>query len=197
MPLITLAIAALSFFVYGSHTRVPNLPPHETADSLGSIVKLYASDILAALKGKDMAALSVLVHPVKGVRFSPYGFVGKADRTFDTKGIRKLMNNKKIYFWGFYDATHKPIKRIFRDYYKRFVYDRDYQKANFIAVNHIQRTNRDVNVFDEYKNGVVVDYMFTGEAEFMDLGWRALRLVLEEYDDVWYLVGVIHDEWTE
>jgi len=32
------------------------------------------------LKEKDMHALAALTHPEKGIRFSPYGFVGEADR---------------------------------------------------------------------------------------------------------------------
>jgi hypothetical protein len=167
------------------------------SDSLKKAIAPFAEVIMTALKAKDMEALSVLIHPEKGVRFSPYGFVGKADKRFDAASITGEMKDKKTYFWGFYDATRKPIKKTFKDYFKRFVYDRDFQKANFIAYNHIQRTDKDVNVFDFYKDCVVIDYMYTGEPEFMDLGWRSLRIALEEYEDVWYLVGVIHDEWTE
>lgn len=197
MPLITIGIFFASFAAPALPTTEPVPVPREVTDSLKKAVAPYADEVMSALRKKDFSALSVLIHPEKGVRFTPYGFVGKADKTFDAGSIASEMKDKKTYFWGFYDATRKPIKKTFKDYFKRFVYDRDFQKANFIAYNHIQRTDKDVNVFNVYKNCVVIDYMYTGEPEFMDLGWRSLRIALEEYEDVWYLVGIIHDEWTE
>jgi (p)ppGpp synthase/HD superfamily hydrolase len=28
------------------------------------------------------------------------------------------------------------------------------------------------------------------------MDWRSLRLVFEKKDDIWYIVGIIHDQWT-
>jgi (p)ppGpp synthase/HD superfamily hydrolase len=28
------------------------------------------------------------------------------------------------------------------------------------------------------------------------MDWRSLRLVFEKKNDIWYLVGIIHDQWT-
>jgi hypothetical protein len=173
MPFITLGIFFISFAAPVIHSTEPSGEAREVSDSLKKAIAPFAEVIMTALKAKDMEALSVLIHPEKGVRFSPYGFVGKADKRFDAASITGEMKDKKTYFWGFYDATRKPIKKTFKDYFKRFVYDRDFQKANFIAYNHIQRTDKDVNVFDFYKDCVVIDYMYTGEPEFMDLGWRS------------------------
>jgi hypothetical protein len=154
-------------------------------------------DVLSALQKRDINALALLIHPQKGVRFTPYGFVGEVDRVVMRNELVSLWNSNTRYFWGLYDATGKPIRRTFKDYFKRFVYDRDYASTKRIAVGEIQKTNKYINVFERYPGAVVLDYLYTGDVDFAELDWRSLRLVMEEFEDVWYLVGVIHDEWTQ
>ena len=32
--------------------------------------------------------------------------------------------------------------------------------------------------------------------DFDGMDWKSLRLVFQEKDNIWYLVGIIHDGWT-
>jgi hypothetical protein len=34
------------------------------------------------------------------------------------------------------------------------------------------------------------------DPEYEGMDWRSLRLVFEKKNDIWYLVGIIHDQWT-
>ena len=53
------------------------------------------------------------------------------------------------------------------------------------------------NIAEVYPNAVTIEYHFEGfDPTFAGLDWRSLRLVLEEREDAWYLVGIAHDEWT-
>ena len=53
------------------------------------------------------------------------------------------------------------------------------------------------NVAEVYPEAVTVEYHVEGSApELGGLDWRSLRLVFERVEDTWYLVGVVHDEWT-
>jgi hypothetical protein len=72
-----------------------------------------ARDIVLALRDRDMQQFACYVHPLKGVRFSPYGYV-EPDPGSEASGMDRA----------------------------------------------------------------------------------SLRLVLEKYNDSWYAVGIIHDEWT-
>jgi hypothetical protein len=160
-------------------------------------VSALAMDVVTVLKEQDIPALAALTHPEKGIRFSPYGFVGEADRVLLRDELDKQWKSKTRVFWGLLDATGRPIRRTFKEYYKRFIYDRDFASTKRVTINDVQRTNKYTNVFEVYPNGVVVEYYFSGDRDFEELDWRSLRLVFEEFEEVWYLCGIIHDEWTQ
>lgn len=171
-------------------------PPELTRETKIAIAA-YARDVVTILKEKDIEALAVLTHPEKGIRFSPYGFVGEVDRVLLADELESEWKNKTRVFWGLLDGTGRPIRRSFKEYYQRFIYDRDFASTKRVTVNEIQRTNKYINVFEVYPKGVVVEYYYSGDVDFEELDWRSLRLVFEQYQDVWYLCGIIHDEWTQ
>jgi hypothetical protein len=42
-----------------------------------------------------------------------------------------------------------------------------------------------------------VEYYFPGfEAQYEGMDWKSLRLVFEQHQGSWKLVGIIHNEWT-
>jgi hypothetical protein len=42
-----------------------------------------------------------------------------------------------------------------------------------------------------------MEYHFSGfEAQYEGMDWESLRLVFIQEDSTWYLVGIVHDEWT-
>ena len=48
-----------------------------------------------------------------------------------------------------------------------------------------------------YPLAATIEYHFSGfDARFEGMDWRSVRLVLEQENGTWYLVGLIHDEWT-
>ena len=109
-----------------------------------------------------MTKLAALVHPVKGVRFSAYGYIDKdVDLVFKRALMSRLLDSKKIYTWGEYDGTGDPIKMRFAKYYAAFVYDRDFARAPQVDYNNvIGRGNTIVNVTEAYPNGKFVEYHF-------------------------------------
>lgn len=177
---------------YAESSKTPELT-HQTKITVAALAK----DVVTALKEKDIHALAALTHPEKGIRFSPYGFVGEADRVIMCDELEKEWASKTKVFWGLLDATGRPIRRTFKEYYNRFIYDRDFASTKRITINEIQRTDKYVNVFEMYRKGVFVEYYFCGDRDFEELDWRSLRLVFEEFEEVWYLCGIIHDEWTQ
>src|SRR5437868_4618871 len=66
--------------------------------------------IIIALKNKDMKTFSTFVHPIKGVRFSPYSYVDKdSDLVFKKAKIPALFSLRRKYNWGEYDGSGYPI----------------------------------------------------------------------------------------
>lgn len=53
------------------------------------------------------------------------------------------------------------------------------------------------NQFEVYENPIIVEYYFSGfDPEYEGIDWRSLRLVFEQYEGSWKLVGIINNQWT-
>ncbi|MBM7619171.1 hypothetical protein JOC95_001020 [Bacillus tianshenii] len=151
------------------------------------------------IKEKDFSALKGLIHPTKGVRFTPYGYVDvNRNLVFTASEIGDLKENQKVYLWGEYDGTGDPIQLSFHDYYKKFIYDADFLLAEEISINkRIGQGNSIDNSKEVYPDSTVVEFHFPGfEEKYEGMDWKSLRVVLEKLDNNWYVVGIIHDQWT-
>lgn len=174
-----------------SASVTPNL---NTQDS----VKAVGRQILVHLKEKNYQELSKFFS-VNGVLFSPYGHI-------DTAISKKLMpedfvmaiNKKWILTWGSYDGTGEPIKLNVSDYINKFVYNADYLNAEAVGYNEIiKQGNATNNLKTVYPNSQFLDYHFSGfDQKFNGMDWSSLRLVFEKQNNDYFLVAIIHDQWT-
>src|SRR4030042_1438134 len=100
--------------------------------------------------------------------------------------------------WGLYSGSGEPIDLTFVDYYSQFVYDLDFANAPEISLNHRLGVSTSMdNIFAFYRSSLFVEYSFPGfDPQFEGMDWRSLRLVFMQDNDTWYLVGIIHDQWT-
>mgnify|MGYP006914518036 CR=1 FL=1 len=153
---------------------------------------------IKAIKEKDMEKLASMVHPVKGVLFSPYSHIDpEKHKVFTKDQFKGLLESEKVYNWGSYDGSGNPIELTFKQYYDKFIYDHDFANAEKVAYNEIQSYgNTIVNILDVYPEGKFIEYYFPGTKAHDGADWASLRLVFEEYDGEWYLVCIAHGEWT-
>ena len=180
-------------FLFCSQLSSAQYTPEQAKD----IVTLRSHIVLKLLKTRSLDSLAAFIHPEKGVRFAPYGFISTQTNVLLTRSeIKKAFKEKRIHFWGRYDATGKKRRLTFADYYKRFIYDRPFDATKNITFNEIQRTNFVQNIFDVYPDCIFADYLFLGSADFAEMDWKSLRLIFEEFEGQWYLVHIVHDEWT-
>ncbi|WP_088833940.1 hypothetical protein [Paenibacillus tyrfis] len=167
-------------------------------DAAEKVIAGEAEAVIAALKHQDMKQLQQYIHPEKGIRFSPYATVDvKHDLVFKAGQLPGLLQDKTVNTWGTYDGSGAPIQLTFQDYYKRFVYDRDYATPEKIGYNEIVRQgNSVINILEAYPHSIFVEYHFSRDADHNEMGWSSLRLVFQQHAEVWYLVGIVHDQWT-
>lgn len=158
-----------------------------------------AFTVIDLLGNMDMVGLSSHVHPTEGVRFSPYSYVDlQNDQVFTSGQIASAWADTNAYLWGAYDGSGEPILQTFSDYYGAFVYDVDFANPHIIGNNVIVGTGNMINnVPASYPGGEFVEFHFTGfDPQYEGMDWESLRLVFEDYGGDWYLVGIIHDQWT-
>ena len=154
---------------------------------------------LDALKRHDGAALAALAHPTKGVRFTPYPFVATArDVVLMRADLTNAYADTKTRTWGVSDGKGDPITLTFSDYSSRYVYSRDFVSASKTAYNKpIGSGNSIENTADVYPNAVLFEAYDPGpDPAAESFRWQSLRLLFEPDGNTWYLVGIVHGEWT-
>jgi hypothetical protein len=168
-------------------------------------VAARAAQIIMALKNRDLERLSSYVHPEMGVRFSPYPYVraeqeppDNRDLVFSADHIWNFFSDLALYHWGWFDGSGDPIESTFEGYWDRFIYDVDFARPHVVGYDEFIGWGNTVNNIPEiYPDAVIVEYHFEGfDPDYAGLDWKSLRLVLEERDGEWYLVGIVHAEWT-
>lgn len=163
------------------------------------IIENRTTEAILAIKNKDTKKLSNLVYPDKGVRFSPYAYVDiEKDLILPRENVLNFFEDQTVYSWGTYDGIGTLINLAPKEYHNKFIYDADFVNAKEISYNRtIGSGNTINNAFEVYLNTIIVEYHFPGfDPTFEGMDWRSLRLVFEKKGNAWYLIGMIHDQWT-
>ncbi|KRF30208.1 hypothetical protein [Paenibacillus sp. Soil787] len=186
-------------------TPTPSVKPSPTsyakeADAKKAI-ESRAKETIQALKEKDLKKLAELIHPKKGVQFSPYSYIHvSSDVQVLGSGLAALWANTSTTHWGDYDGSGDPIDLTFPNYWDKFVYNEDFAAAPQISYNIILgKGNMINNVFSVYPttSAITVEYHYPGlDPQFQGMDWTSLRLVYENSGTQWYLVAIVHDQHT-
>lgn len=201
MKYFTQLLAVLLLIVYAHQAGAKTVAGDTVAvkkSSDSAIVEL-SKGILKAMKARDYRALAGYIHPVQGVRFTPYSFVdAEKDRVLKAADIKNISKSKKKLNWGDYDGSGEPIKMTAEEYFKRFVYDADFLGKGEITVNKVIYSGNTVNnVTEAYPGCEFVEFMIPMvDPQYEGADWRALRLVFKKENGKYYLIGVIHNEST-
>lgn len=150
------------------------------------------------LQAYDYNLLVDLIHPDHCLRFSPYSYLSENNLIFCPEQLRDLVSSDEKYVWGEYDGTGNLIFMIFPEYHQNFVYDSNYIKPEIIGFNvEVSSGNAINNIAGVYPGGVMIEYYFSGfDPKYGGLDWRSIRLVFIQDNLTWYLVAIIHGEWT-
>jgi hypothetical protein len=182
-----------------SHTTMPMATPTFTPEPPSPLtLEESAEAVINALAEKDLQAVAEFVHPEQGVRFSPYTYVEESHQVFTVEELASLPGSEEIFSWGNFDGTGDPIELTFDDYYQRFIYSADFANPEQMAVDEeLGYSSMINNIADFYPGSSFVEYHFSGFVEdYGGMDWVSLRLVFIEEDGTWFLVGIVHDQWT-
>lgn len=163
------------------------------------IIKETADKVIHAIKDKDSETISDFVYPGKGVRFTPYTHVSlNSDVVFNKEEMKNFFKDKDTYLWGYYDGKGDEIRLTPSKYYEEFIYTEDFINAEKVGYNEVLSSGNMIeNQFEVYENPIVVEYYFSGfNPDYAGMDWKSIRLVFEQYEDSWKLVGIINNQWT-
>ena len=202
-PDASIMASRLTPVITSDSTQIPvdaSAPSQAKLDSRDSFSLLNTACLcVAALKDQNYSCLSSIIHPQKGVTFTPFSTVRpETDVILSASQIKNLTANNSTYVWGSQNGSGSLIELTPSAYVKRFVFDRDYTQAPRIGVDQILfRGNALENLTEVYPGCRFVDFSFPakgGDGQGTD--WSSLKLVFEPGHSQWQLVAVIHGEWT-
>jgi hypothetical protein len=156
-------------------------------------------DILKSFKKKDYQQLAAFMPPGAGTRFSPYGFVDTLhDQILSAKQLTALSQDQKKIQWGIFDGTGEPIKLSLDKYFDKFVYDVDFLNAKKRSVNKMIGAGNSLNNLQSIYPGCdFIEFYFPAfDPKYEGMDWKGLRLVFKKEKTKYYLVAIIHDQWT-
>ena len=186
----------------GERAHGPQAASRETLSTVeaAAAVGRQAAELVLSIKDQDLRAIRQRIHPVAGLRFSPYAFVSDTDLVF-SRDTFPAEFTAVIHEWGTYDGRGNPIRLSFADYWRHFVYSHSYEDAPMVGYNHTIGTgNTPNNAASAYPGSIRVEYHFPNTREYPNtwetLNWGSLRLVFLQYEGEWFLAGIIHDQWT-
>jgi hypothetical protein len=168
------------------------------SDATDAELTAASYEILEYIKNEDYAALSAVAHPELGVVFSPYAmFEFASSKGFTPPEIAGFQNDTTAYIWGAYDGTGEPIEMTPPEYFKRFVFDRDFTRAQEIGVNYVVKSgNAKESLVTDFPQVRFIEFHIPEDSKNAESGWSSLRLGYEEYKGSLMLTMLVHSEWT-
>lgn len=164
-----------------------------------SLIFELTNQIMTSIKVKDFKKFSEFIHPIFGVRFSPYAFIDISTNVKLTSVtlIEQIKKQTKL-VWGSFDGSGEIIQLTIEEYFNRFVYNADFINAEKKSINKMIGRGNTINNLESIYNGCdYTESYFSGfDKKFEGMDWCCLRLVFKKYNDKYYLVGIVHDQWT-
>jgi len=163
-----------------------------------TMLQAKALTIAQLLKDEDMTQLATYVHPVQGVRFSPYYYIDNTHKVVSAAALPNLLTDNTVYFWGIQDGSGFNIDKTPQDYFDRYVNARDFTAPDQTVYNTVvSRGNLINNIPTFYTSGIFVELYLDGvNPLYGGMDWRSLYLIFEFYAGDYYLVGIANGEWT-
>ncbi len=198
----TVAVYYFSGEAFNKNVSSDNSVETEAPNSLtvsNAELTAYAFSILNYIKSEDYEALSKVVHPEYGVVFSPYATISlSSNKCFTATQIAGFANDDTQYVWGKYDGSDNPIELTPAEYFKEFVFDKDFTQTPEIGIDTIIKSGNSLeNITDVFPDVRFVDFHFpAADSESDGLDWTSLRFGFEEYNGSLKLTVVVHSEWT-
>ena len=177
-----------------ARTEIPVINPKENFPLLNS-----ACAALRTIQQRDYAALAAWVHPERGVTFTPYSTVDpESDLNFSAAQVKKFGTDSERYIWGAVPGTGELIQMTPEEFVSRYIFGADYTQASKIGIDKINISGNALeNVTEAYSDCRFVEFTFPGAgtgAQGQD--WNSLKMVFAPAETQWYLVALIHSQWT-
>lgn len=182
----------------------PISEPKKSETSETDLLLSFGRKILTSLKNKSMAGVVDYVNSDKGLDLKPF-YSSNSDngRNISKQDLPMFFNDPKEYLWGYEDGSGLPMKSTNAKYFDSRVYSMDFLNADETSYNTEVSKGNNLplkSVLEaEYPGSNIrfIEYYFVGtDPQYEGMDWQALALVFEKVGDNWFLISILHNQWT-
>ena len=164
-------------------------------------IEKRAKQVLDLIAEKNYGELDKVIHPEKGIRFSPELYINpKTDISFNVGELGNAFHNtSKKYHWGNADGSGEPIMLSLKDYHDKYIFKNDFRQKDIqVSFNKPIGSGNSINNQKKiYPHAKIVEYHFKGSKKYEGMDWNSLYLIFEKHtDNHLYLVGIANGQWT-
>ena len=158
----------------------------------------FSNYLLDLLSEHNLTEFSTQFHPEKGCTFVPYSFMVEEDLNFSTTIFQNQLKVNETLHWGMHDGNGEPINLTINNYFKQFVYDVDFKnETTEIHLNDdLAFSNTLNNISEFYPTADFIEFYFEGTTQYEGLDWSSVIFYIEQVESTYYLVAVVHNQWT-
>ena len=105
--------------------------------------------------------------------------------------------NEKL-IWGDQDGSGDEIVYTITEYFKAYVYDVDFKNetTDYHFNKDLAFSNTLNNISEVYPEAEFMEFYYDGTTEYEGMDWRSLIFYVEKLNNRYYLVAVVHNQWT-
>ncbi len=179
-------------------TSKPTEPIEGRLENTNPALLAFSEQVMACLKKKDWVELAKYTSSKEQILFYPYGFIDTSiAKSFAPNLLAMVEESGKKVYWANYDGSGEPMDLTVKNYVKQYINDKDYVKADTIRANKMVEIGNSPNNIDKvFKNAEYVEYFVKGTGATAEHNWSSLRLVYRKTGEHYFLIGVIHNQWT-
>jgi hypothetical protein len=158
----------------------------------------FTNELIDLLSIGDWTGFSEHFHPTEGCTFVPYTFMTEDEQVFTAKSFQESIKNNTKHNWGEQDGSGNPIISTIKDYSSNYIYSANF-KDSLVEIHYNQDfafSNTQNNIYEYFPFSDAIEYYHPGSKGYEDMDWRSVIFRCSLIDGKYYLIAVVHNEWT-
>jgi hypothetical protein len=151
--------------------------------------------VLQAIQNNELEKLQILISE-NGLRFSPAVRTEANNRLVGKNGITKIMIDANKYVWGTADGSGEPIEMTGAEYFEKYITSEKFFNIDPKINQAITTGNLITNISEQYPNASWIEYYTPGTEQYGEMDWNSLIMIFEYKESQWFLVGIMHGQWS-
>ena len=144
---------------------------------------------LYALESNEIKKFQSTIHPKRGITLSVNTYFNDANLNFSKDNFIDIYKKREQFFWGEDETKGDSINMTLYDYVQGFP-KKISRVSKIIKLDNLKNFS---NTKEQNIKGYEIYWVGEENPEY---NWMGLVVILQKYENSWYMVGMLNDYWT-